>query len=88
MTRPFSHSPTHAVNAHDIKAFKDNLFRLIGMSFILQDGDEEVFYEVLKIGLSKEAMWYQIQFKDCADYMQMDWDVVLDVVNTSFMCIT
>jgi len=88
LTRPFSHSLTRAVNEHDIKAFKDNLFRLVGMSFMLQDGDEEVFYEVVEIGLSKEAMWYQIQFQDCADYVQMDRDVVLDVVNGNFMCIT
>jgi len=70
-----------------MNAFKDNPFQLVGKSFILQDGDEEVFYEVVEVGSSKEAMWYQIQFEDCADYVQMGRDAALDMVKGSVMCI-
>jgi len=32
------------------------------------DSDEENFYEVVEIGSLKKAMWYQVQFENCADY--------------------
>jgi hypothetical protein len=59
LKRPFT-SPTRTVNAHDMDTFKDNPFQLVGKSSILRDEDEKVFYEVVEMGLSKKAMWYQI----------------------------
>jgi hypothetical protein len=87
LTRPFGGSPTRAVTKLDVESFKDNPFQLVGMSFILQDGSEDIFFEVVEIGSSRRAMWYQVQFEGCVDYVQVDRDEVLEMVSNSIMCI-
>jgi uncharacterized protein YlzI (FlbEa/FlbD family) len=83
LTRPANISPTCAITALDVESFKDNPLQLVGKSFILQDQDEEVFYKVVEFGSSKDAMWYQVQFEGCVDYVQIDQNEALEMVNDS-----
>jgi hypothetical protein len=85
LTRPSGLSPARAVTALDIESFKNNPFQLVGMSFIRQDGNEEVYYEVIEIGSSKKAMWYQVQFEGCFDYVRVDRNEFLEMVSGSVM---
>jgi hypothetical protein len=52
LTMPTPFPPTRPVTAEDIKAFQSDPFEIVGKTFILhsvEDGDEEVLYEVAEI---------------------------------------
>ena len=77
--------PTHPVNESEIQSFVADPFKIVGMSFVLQDGGDGTFYEVAEIGSSKENMWYQVQFEWCADYIEVERGEMMEMVRNSVM---
>jgi hypothetical protein len=78
--------PTRPVKL-EMQTFVADPFKIVGMSFVLQDGGEGTFYEVAEIGSSKEKTWYQVQFEGCADYMPVERQEMMEMVQNSVMLI-
>jgi len=85
LARPSTLPPTRPVTALDVELFEADRFKIVGMSFIRQESDEEVFYEVAEIGLSKKEVWYQVHFEGCAEYIQIDQEQMMAMVKDSLM---
>ena len=89
LERPLPLPPTCLVTEHELKLFKDNPFKLVGMSFIQEDeaSGEEVFFKVAEIGMSKKDVWYQVHSEGCSssDCVRVDQKEMLQMVECSRM---
>jgi hypothetical protein len=85
LTRPSGPSSVRDVTELDLESYKNNPLQLVGMSFIHQDRNEEVYYEVVEFGSSKKGMWYQVQFEGCVDYVRAERNEFLEMVSESVM---
>jgi hypothetical protein len=85
LTRPSGLSPVRDVTELDVESYKNNPLQPVGMSFIHQDRNEEVYYEVIEFGSSKEGMWYQVQFEGCVDCVRVEQNELLEMVGESVM---